>query len=120
MCFGKNNNLGRPDQWESLRPVQRSTKCSEGLRKFRLGHADENIGDLCDKINQGLEFREGWAEQCGSSFKLPSVVPNVPEIEEKHKPQFPFKLLFLIEIEWSGREDLNLRPPGPEPGALPG
>src|SRR5512136_199573 len=21
--------------------------------------------------------------------------------------------------EWSGREDLNLRPPGPEPGALP-
>ena len=25
----------------------------------------------------------------------------------------------LIE-DWSGREDLNLRPPGPEPGALPG
>ena len=24
------------------------------------------------------------------------------------------------EKEWSGREDLNLRPPGPEPGALPG
>jgi len=22
--------------------------------------------------------------------------------------------------QWSGREDLNLRPPGPEPGALPG
>jgi len=22
--------------------------------------------------------------------------------------------------DWSGREDLNLRPPGPEPGALPG
>jgi len=25
-----------------------------------------------------------------------------------------------LEIKWSGREDLNLRPPGPEPGALPG
>jgi hypothetical protein len=24
------------------------------------------------------------------------------------------------EIRWSGREDSNLRPPGPEPGALPG
>jgi hypothetical protein len=24
------------------------------------------------------------------------------------------------EEDWSGREDLNLRPPGPEPGALPG
>src|ERR1700733_16056741 len=23
-------------------------------------------------------------------------------------------------LNWSGREDLNLRPPGPEPGALPG
>lgn len=30
------------------------------------------------------------------------------------------KLLNLRGIKWSGREDLNLRPPGPEPGALPG
>src|SRR5258708_39069646 len=28
--------------------------------------------------------------------------------------------VYLIENKWSGREDLNLRPPGPEPGALPG
>ena len=26
----------------------------------------------------------------------------------------------LLGEDWSGREDLNLRPPGPEPGALPG
>jgi len=26
----------------------------------------------------------------------------------------------LSKENWSGREDLNLRPPGPEPGALPG
>src|SRR5438105_14679387 len=25
-----------------------------------------------------------------------------------------------LKEDWSGREDLNLRPPGPEPGALPG
>ena len=25
----------------------------------------------------------------------------------------------LKEINWSGRQDSNLRPPGPEPGALP-
>ena len=24
-----------------------------------------------------------------------------------------------IALKWSGREDSNLRPPGPEPGALP-
>jgi hypothetical protein len=27
--------------------------------------------------------------------------------------EFPY----LTESKWSGREDLNLRPPGPEPGA---
>jgi hypothetical protein len=30
------------------------------------------------------------------------------------------KFLLSKEKDWSGREDLNLRPPGPEPGALPG
>jgi integrase len=28
--------------------------------------------------------------------------------------------LLTVRKNWSGREDLNLRPPGPEPGALPG
>jgi hypothetical protein len=35
--------------------------------------------------------------------------------------RYPFNLIFeraKLE-EWSGREDSNLRPPGPEPGALP-
>jgi site-specific DNA recombinase len=34
----------------------------------------------------------------------------------------PFDMIFKRAKlhEWSGREDLNLRPPGPEPGALPG
>ena len=34
----------------------------------------------------------------------------------------PFDLIAkrAENAEWSGREDLNLRPPGPEPGALPG
>jgi LamB porin len=31
----------------------------------------------------------------------------------------PRKLLIILGL-WSGREDSNLRPPGPEPGALPG
>ena len=34
----------------------------------------------------------------------------------------PFDMIYrrAKNHEWSGREDLNLRPPGPEPGALPG
>jgi site-specific DNA recombinase len=36
--------------------------------------------------------------------------------------RYPFDLIFrrAKSKEWSGREDSNLRPPGPEPGALPG
>jgi hypothetical protein len=30
-----------------------------------------------------------------------------------------FWMGWYILLEWSGREDSNLRPPGPEPGALP-
>ena len=30
---------------------------------------------------------------------------------------FPFCKLLILK-DWSGRKDLNLRPPGPEPGAL--
>ena len=40
-------------------------------------------------------------------------------------PKSPYDIdaiagLIWKKKEWSGREDLNLRPPGPEPGALPG
>ena len=36
--------------------------------------------------------------------------------------RYPFDVISIraARKEWSGREDLNLRPPGPEPGALPG
>ena len=47
-----------------------------------MGHADESMGDLYDKIKEDAEFRKVWAEKCGFGFKLPSVVPNVPKKEE--------------------------------------
>jgi hypothetical protein len=48
-----------------------------------MGHADESMSDLYDKIKEDEEFRRVWAEKCGFGFDLPSVVPNVPKIEEK-------------------------------------
>jgi hypothetical protein len=48
-----------------------------------LGHADKSRCDLYDKIKEDLAFRKEWAEKCGFGFKLPSVIPNVPKIEEK-------------------------------------
>jgi integrase len=63
--------------------LRNRTECPEGLQKFWMGHADEGMGDLYDKIKEDGAFRREWAERCGFGFKLPSVVPNVPKIEEK-------------------------------------
>ncbi len=59
---------------------------------------------------------------------IPIVVPAVLLIAEatlvRKQGQF-LRISSMAEnasdsIDWSGREDSNLRPPGPEPGALPG
>ena len=63
--------------------LRNRTACPEGLRKFWMGHADESMSDLYDKIKEDLGFRREWAEKAGFGFKLLSVVPNVPKIEEK-------------------------------------
>jgi hypothetical protein len=49
--------------------------------------------------------------------EVPAVVPNVLKKLQRKRQR---KQLKEREKRWSGREDLNLRPPGPEPGALPG
>jgi hypothetical protein len=41
------------------------------------------MSDLYDKIKEEVEFHRKWAEKCGFGFDLPSVVPNVPKMEEK-------------------------------------
>jgi integrase len=63
--------------------LRNRTECPEGLQKFWLGHADESMGDLYDKIKEDVAFRREWAERAGFGFTLPSVVPNVPRMEEK-------------------------------------
>src|SRR5438874_318403 len=55
---------------------------------------------------------------------LKKVLLNCPTDGVSLTPTFrkPFDVSFerAKNQDWSGREDLNLRPPGPEPGALPG
>jgi site-specific DNA recombinase len=55
---------------------------------------------------------------------LKSVLLNCETDGVSYTPTYkkPFDLIFerAKNEDWSGREDLNLRPPGPEPGALPG
>ena len=47
--------------------------------------------------------------------KASCVTKHVTNVPSDHNSE-----LVSIRKDWSGREDLNLRPPGPEPGALPG
>ena len=61
------------------------TQCTEGVRNFWMGHSDESMDELYDKIKEDAEFRRECAERCGFGFQLPPVVPsvlNVPRMEE--------------------------------------
>lgn len=62
--------------------LRNRTECPEGLRNFWMGHADQSMADLYDKIKDDVAFRREWAEKCGFGFNLPSVVPSVPRSEE--------------------------------------
>src|ERR1017187_7421566 len=58
------------------------TQCTEGVRNFWMGHSDESMDELYDKIKEDVKFRRESAQTCGFGFELPSVVPNVPKKEE--------------------------------------
>ena len=97
---------------------------SKSLRDYWLAHKGESMDDLYDMVKYNLPFRKQKVAEYGIGFELPdsvSIVPNVPKKQRESEAQRKLrKLLNGQEKDWSGREDLNLRPPGPEPGALPG
>jgi len=80
----------------------------EILLRVWIGHSTEGITDkyALEGIKRDTLFRTTMAQKAGLGFDLRPIAPN----------SIPAKFL----NRWSGREDLNLRPPGPEPGALPG
>ena len=52
-----------------------------------------------------------WHKEYGSS----GILSDEPKIYGQKERSFPHGKL----LSWSGRQDSNLRPPGPKPGALP-
>ena len=63
--------------------LRNHTACPDGLIKFWLGHADKDMTDRYDKIREDTTFRKDVAERCGFGFKLPGMVPNVPNCVEE-------------------------------------
>jgi integrase len=49
--------------------LRNRAECPEGLRKYWMGHADESMSDLYDKIKEDVEFRREWAEKAGFGFQ---------------------------------------------------
>jgi integrase len=65
--------------------LRNETSCPKGLRDYWLGHTGDSMDDLYDRVKDDAGFRRKKAEEYGIGFELPSVVPNVPKIEEKDK-----------------------------------
>jgi integrase len=63
------------------------TSTPPGIYKFWMGHAEDGMSDLYDKIRSDVRFRKEVAERIGLGFDLPvknaPVVPNVPKIESE-------------------------------------
>ena len=74
-------------------------------------HSTEGITDqyALEGIKRDTLFRTMMAQKAGLGFTVPELRPIAPNVSDR-----------MLLKDWSGREDLNLRPPGPEPGALPG
>ena len=58
--------------------LRNHTSCPEGIYKFWLGHAGEDMSGLYDKISQDVQFRRDVAERCGFGFELPTLVSRIP------------------------------------------
>jgi site-specific DNA recombinase len=115
------------DFWErkmaDFRMEEQQTKMSmQGLAQAQMGDRAldaQRIFELANKaeslyISQNSMEKAKLLRMIFSNF-------SVDPVSVKATYRKPFNLIFKrahLE-EWSGREDSNLRPPGPEPGALP-
>ena len=64
-------------------------------------------------MKEDVAIRLKQAETAGLGFELPPKIADVVRIVRKNELQVAVKNAAFWE--WSGRKDLNLRPPGPEP-----
>jgi integrase len=67
--------------------LRNHTLTPDGVIKFWMGHAGENMSDLYDKIRQDMQFRREVVEKAGLGFEISLqkavVGPNGPKIKSK-------------------------------------
>ena len=60
--------------------LRNHTECPEGLYKYWMGHAGEDMSDLYDKIKEDVSFRKKRAEKAVS-------VSNCPQLYRMYRKQ---------------------------------
>jgi integrase len=64
--------------------LRNHTDCPEGLIKFWMGRAPEDMSDRYDKIKEDFTFRKQVAQRIGIGFELPpSIAPIAPKLSEE-------------------------------------
>jgi|SRR5450755_1678934 integrase len=99
----------------------RKNRVPGDLERFWMGHENETVGDDYSKLKDDVAFRLEQAEKVGLGFEIPKttdVVRIVRKNEVAVETESAAQGYESRGEKWSGRKDLNLRPPGPEPGAL--
>ena len=103
---GSSATSGVASSWLALEEL--AMRSAEGR-----GNRYQRVFELVDKAQSSTD-QANLLRMLGSNFTVADV-----SVTPAHR--YPSDRIFQwakLE-EWSGREDSNLRPPGPEPGALP-
>jgi hypothetical protein len=88
-----------------------------------MGHSNRDMQQRYSRSGVKIDplFRTMTAQRAGLGFDVSGIKAiEMPKPTCESRPIAPRSTDANSLKEWSGREDLNLRPPGPEPGALPG
>ncbi|SDR87210.1 Phage integrase family protein [Opitutus sp. GAS368] len=122
--------LGCVVHFHAFRKTARTLAIAHGVSErvcdAILGHESEHRMGTRYTDMRGVPLSDWlklpWLGRGGDNAQLHSLVsPEMPNIR-----QLVLQLVEAVKVhssdgrEWSGRQDSNLRPPGPKPGALPG
>ncbi len=116
------------DSWQRKRADWQAeeTRISAQLRDLKEPRTEYSLADACRILELAQNAHSMYITQkpAEQAELLRNVLLNCAIDGVSLYPTYrkPFDLIAkrAKNQEWSGREDSNLRPPGPEPGALPG